>query len=255
MATLRTGDVFRLGDALAPEEKLVLLALLDYGSRIYPSQGTLALKTGYSVRTVRNVVKALREKGLITTSQRGAKALTYLITAPAEFPSSNRTVTNSVVTPSNEGRLRNPIKALNEARGAASDRHAVPHREAPRAAQCGTPCSGIITTPVTTPPNQALAIASSGWGIDSEELWQRIVARDPRAPMDLSAQVRVTAKVLGQYGLSQDEASTAWSILVRVWAHTGNRPYDTVSKVLEKSLDGAKDVASVVLYRLKAVAA
>jgi len=226
MATLRTGDVFRLGDALAPEEKLVLLALLDYGSRIYPSQGTLALKTGYSVRTVRNVVKALRDKGLITTSQRGAKALTYTVTAPS-----------------------------NEARGAASDRHAVPHREAPRAAQCGTPCSGIITTPVTTPPNQALAIASSGWGIDSEELWQRIVARDPRAPMDLSAQVRVTAKVLGQYGLSQDEASTAWSILVRVWAHTGNRPYDTVSKVLEKSLDGAKDVASVVLYRLKAVAA
>lgn len=226
MATLRTGDVFRLGDAVTPEEKLVLLALIDYGARIYPSQGTLALKTGYSVRTVRNVVKSLREKGLITTTQRGAKALTYTVVAPSS-----------------------------EANGAASDRHHVQRREAPRAAQCGTPCSGILTTQGTTQPNQALAIASTGWGVNSHEMWQSIVARDPRATLDLDSQVRVTAKVLGQYGMSQDEASTAWQFLVRIWAHTGNRPYDTLTRVLDKSLDGAKDVASVVLHRIKREAA
>ena len=79
MAAPRPSDVWRLGEAVTPEEKLVLLALVDYGDRIHPSQGTLSLKTGYCIRTIRTIIASLRRKGLITTSQRGAKSLDYVV--------------------------------------------------------------------------------------------------------------------------------------------------------------------------------
>ena len=69
-------DIWRLGTALTPVEKLVALALADYGDRIYPSQGALAIKTGLHASTINRVVASLRTKGLVSTTGSG-KALSY----------------------------------------------------------------------------------------------------------------------------------------------------------------------------------
>lgn len=71
-------EVWRLGDALEPLEKLVVLALLDYGARAHPRQQVLAVKTGLSRRTLQRVLDSLRVKGVVETRARG-KALTYVV--------------------------------------------------------------------------------------------------------------------------------------------------------------------------------
>lgn len=226
MATLRTGDVFRLGESLTPEEKLVLIALIDYGARIYPSQGTLALKTGYCVRTIRTVVKSLRQKGLITTKQRGAKALSYSVQLDHDA-----------------------------ARDAACKRQEMQRQAAGDAATSGTACSGSRTPLLNHPTNQAPATAGSGgWGVP-EVVWNRIVARDPRATLDIEGQRNVTERTLRSYGIAGAEAVQAWQLLLEHWGRTGNRPYDVLTQVVtERSLDGVKDVARVVMHRIREAA-
>lgn len=53
-----------------PHNKLiVLLAMADHadhqGSNVYPSQGLIAWKTGYSIRTIRRIIKSLEKDGLL----------------------------------------------------------------------------------------------------------------------------------------------------------------------------------------------
>ena len=69
MPKLYPSDIWRLGDALDPNEKLVALALLDYGDRIYPSQAHVAVKTGLSLATVKRVVGTLRAKGVLSAKR------------------------------------------------------------------------------------------------------------------------------------------------------------------------------------------
>lgn len=61
--------------------KIVLLALLDYGARAFPSQATLARKCGMSVNTLQRVLDGMRRDNLVATESRG-KALRYRLTYP-----------------------------------------------------------------------------------------------------------------------------------------------------------------------------
>ena len=76
MAKHHPGEIFALGAALTPTEKLVAIALADYGERIHPSQAHIALKTGLHSDTVSATICSLRRKGIIETYGTG-KALTY----------------------------------------------------------------------------------------------------------------------------------------------------------------------------------
>ena len=228
MAKPLPSDVFRLGDALTPEEKLVLLALIDYGARIYPSQGTLALKTGYCVRTIRTVVKALREKGILTTSQRGAKALTY-----------------SVV-----------LDPVHEARDAALGRHGVQRNAARDAAQCGTPCSGILTSQGTSQGTPAPATAGKGgeaspWdGIDQEDQ-RKIRNWVPRGVDELcEAQRRVTLRKLADLGIRVTDHARWWRRLGERWGQIGVPPYDQLALELQSIGTDVRDRVSVLAFRL-----
>ena len=228
MAKPLPSDVFRLGDALTPEEKLVLLALIDYGARIYPSQGTLALKTGYCVRTIRTVVKALREKGILTTSQRGAKALTYSVT----------------------------INPVHEARDAALGRHAVQRNAARDAAQCGMPCSGIRTSQGTSQGTKAPATAGKGgeaspWdGIDQEDQ-RKIRNWVPRGVDELcEAQRRVTLRKLADLGIRVTDHARWWRRLGERWGQIGVPPYDQLALELQSIGTDVRDRVSVLAFRL-----
>ena len=228
MAKPLPSDVFRLGDALTPEEKLVLLALIDYGARIYPSQGTLAVKTGYCVRTIRTVVKALREKGILTTSQRGAKSLTYSVTM-------------------------NPV---HEARDAAVGRHGVQRNAARDAAQCGMPCSGILTSQGTSQGTPAPATAGKGgeaspWdGIDQEDQ-RKIRNWHPREVDDLcAAQRRVTLRKLADLGIRVTDHARWWRRLGERWGQIGVPPYDQLALELQSIGTDVRDRVSVLAFRL-----
>ena len=59
-------------------ELFVLCALVDYGSRAFPKQETLARKLRLSERTVNAAIGRLRSRGLISTKGTG-KALTYTV--------------------------------------------------------------------------------------------------------------------------------------------------------------------------------
>ena len=76
MAKHHPGEIFALGASLTPTEKLVAIALADYGERIHPSQAHLSMKTGLHPDTVSKAICALRAKGIIETYGTG-KALTY----------------------------------------------------------------------------------------------------------------------------------------------------------------------------------
>jgi hypothetical protein len=228
MAKPLPSDVFRLGEALTPEEKLVLLALIDYGARIYPSQGTLALKTGYCVRTIRTVVKALREKGVIQTSQRGAKSLTYSV-------------------------VLDPVHA---ARDAAVGRHGVPINAARDAAVCGKGCSGILTSQGTSQPNQAPATAGKGgeasdWdGIDPED--QRKIRRwCPRDADDLCKSHRaVTLRELAKLGVRVTDHARWWRRLGERWGEIGVPPYNQISVELQSIGPDVRDRVACLAFRL-----
>ena len=62
MAKTHLSDVFRLAPCLERDELLVLLALADYGERIFPSQEALALKTSMHRTSVNRALAALRKK-------------------------------------------------------------------------------------------------------------------------------------------------------------------------------------------------
>jgi hypothetical protein len=248
MAKPLPSDVFRLGEALTPEEKLVLLALIDYGARIYPSQGTLALKTGYCVRTIRTVVKALREKGVIQTSQRGAKALTYsVVLNPVHVPAPE----SSPVTRNYSG-----ITPVHAARDAAVGRHPVPINAARDAAVCGKRCSGILTSQGTSQPNQAPATAGKGgeaspWdGIDQED--QRKIRRwVPRDTDTLcEAQRRVTLRKLADLGIRVTDHARWWRRLGERWGQIGVPPYDQLALELQSIGTDVRDRVSVLAFRL-----
>ena len=216
--TSRIGDVFRLAPCLTSEELLVLLALADYGTRIFPSQAALAAKTRLSKRTVSRAVSSLRTKRVIATQSWG-KALQYRLDLCQRGVGTDASVASVVRQPD----------------------------VGPTPAWRRDPNSQI-----NSQPNPGAADAAAGGWEVPDGVGNRIRARDPRA--DIPAQAKVCRRVMAQHGLTLEEAQRAWLVLCDHWARTGNAAYDTLNR-LTVAMDGARDVRAVLLHKLKAVAA
>lgn len=217
MPKLYPSDVWRMGDSLDPMEKLVALALLDYGDRIFPSQAHVAVKTGLSLATVKRVMKTLRSKMVITT-KRTKRGLAYGFVMAHPEPRHGVTQTPPKCQP---------------------DTGMVSHR--------------ATNYPKNYPnqPRAADAAPAGGWDL-SWEVRSRIAMRDPRGDPD--AQLRVVRRIMAEHGLGDPDAQWGWRLLCEHWARTGNAPYDTLHRITT-SLEGARDVRAVVMHKLKGVAA
>lgn len=213
---MKHSDVFKL--ALGPLEKLVLLALLDYGDRAFPRQETLATKASISRSAVQRAVRKLREAGYVTTTSRG-KALCYrLCCVPqTQHDASNRR--KRCVTQTLEMR---PIDA------------------------------GILTNPFNESIQPGAADAAAGGWEVPDGLEDRIRARDPRA--DFSAQAKVCRRIMAQHGLTLSEAERAWVTLCHAWARTGINAYELLAKAT-LGLEHARSPRGLLLHKLREVAA
>lgn len=218
MAKTHPSEVFRLAPCLTSDELLVLLALADYGERIFPSQAALAAKTRLHRTTVNRALQSLRKKEVVQARGFG-KALTYVLDlSQGATPtcSGERQVVSLPATGGVAGSDRDPNYRTN-------------HQ-----------------------PNHGAADAAAGGRQDFDELVGRIRARDPRA--DIDAQRRVCSRVMEQHGLAREDIPPAWRLLCLNWARTGNAPYDTLQRIVN-SLEGARDVRAVVLHKIRGVAA
>jgi len=214
-------EVWRCG-ALDGIQKLVLLALLDYGRLAYPRQAVLAAKCGISRSTCQRALEQLRASGVLTTSSRG-KALVYRINLTGEeMPQVDASRSIKMTQEKHQDDASTGVKMT----------------------------QGSELVQLTSPPNQQTATAVSGWEVQSDTA-NRIKQRDPRA--DLDAQRSVCRRVLISYGLSDRDAVGAWRLLLEHWARSGNDAYATLKHHTE-NLGGARDVAKVVLHRLQGVA-
>lgn len=218
MARLYPSDIWRLGDSLDPHEKLVALALLDYGDRIYPSQAHVAIKTGLSLATVKRVMRSLRAK-LVVSVKRNRKGLSYaFVMAHTDTP---------------DGVSLTPQKCQ-------PDTGSVSHR--------------ATNYPKNHPTNQSGPPEGGRGGVVelSQDIRSAIARRDPRG--DVDAQHRVVTRMLGEHGLTGPAARDAWIALARNWARTGNGAYETLSELLAGMVD-VRDPAAVLMYRIRRLAA
>ena len=218
MAKLYPSDIWRLGDSLDPHEKLVALALLDYGDRIYPSQAHVAVKTGLSLATVKRVMRSLRSK-LVISVQKNRKGLSYA------FVMAHRDT--------NDGVSLTPQKGQ-------PDTGSVSHR--------------ATNYPKNHPTNQSGPPEGGRGGVVelSQDIRSAIARRDPRG--DVDAQHRVVTRMLGEHGLTGQAARDAWIALARHWARTGNGAYETLSELLAGMVD-VRDPSAVLMYRIRRLAA
>ena len=221
MTRPQPSEVWRCG-ALDGIQKLVLLALLDYGRLAYPRQAVLAAKCGISRSTCQRALEQLRASGVLTTSSRG-KALVYHINLTGEDR--------------RQDDASRSIKMTQEM-----------HQDDASIGVKMTQGSELVQ--LTSPPNQANANAFSGWEVQ-DDIANRIRQRDPRA--DFKNQCSVCRRVLVSHGLSDRDALGAWRLLLEHWARSGNDAYATLKHHTE-NLGGARDVAKVVLHRLQGVA-
>jgi biotin operon repressor len=221
MTRPQPSEVWRCG-ALDGTQKLVLLAILDYGRLAYPRQAVLAAKCGISRSTCQRALDQLRVSGVLTTSSRG-KALVYRINLTGEeMPQLDASRSIKMTQEKHQDDASTGVKMT----------------------------QGSELVQLTSPPNQQTATAVSGWEVQSDTA-NRIKQRDPRA--DLDAQRSVCRRVLISYGLSDRDAVGAWRLLLEHWARSGNDAYATLKHHTE-NLGGARDVAKVVLHRLQGVA-
>ena len=221
MTRPQPSEVWRCG-ALDGIQKLVLLALLDYGRLAYPRQAVLAAKCGISRSTCQRALDQLRASGVLTTSSRG-KALVYQINLTGEDR--------------RQDDASRSVKLTQEM-----------HQDDASSGVKMTQGSELVQ--LTSPPNQANANAFSGWEVQ-DDIANRIRQRDPRA--DFKNQCSVCRRVLVSHGLSDRDALGAWRLLLEHWARSGNDAYATLKHHTE-NLGGARDVAKVVLHRLQGVA-
>jgi len=216
---MMTGDVWRV-PGLKPVDRLVLLALVDYGTRAFPKQETLAAKCGLSRCAVCRSVARLRKLGLITTKGSG-KALRYVVATPkpAAQPRTNCSPQLQQVCSTATAAVANSYRDPNYP-------NELPHL--PAAAPSG----------------------ATGWGV-SIETWERILVRDPRAYFEGTR--NVVQRVLREHKLSEADAIGAWRLLLEAWARTGTNAYDILKQHLGQ-LEGSRDVGRVVLHRIRGVA-
>jgi predicted transcriptional regulator len=216
---MMTGDVWRV-PGLKPVDRLVLLALVDYGTRAFPKQETLAAKCGLSRCAVCRSVARLRELGLITTKGSG-KALRYVVATPkpAAQPRTN-------CSPQLQQVCSTATAAV--AKSYRDPNYPIQRPHLPEAAPTG----------------------ATGWGV-SIETWERILVRDPRAYFEGTR--NVVQRVLREHKLSEADAIGAWRLLLEAWARTGTNAYDILKQHLGQ-LEGSRDVGRVVLHRIRGVA-
>ncbi|NBX31118.1 MAG: hypothetical protein EBR07_00080 [Planctomycetes bacterium] len=221
MTRPQPSEVWRCG-ALDGIQKLVLLAILDYGRIAYPRQAVLAAKCGISRSTCQRALDQLRVSGVLTTSSRG-KALVYRINLTGEeMPQVDASRSINMTQEKHQDDASIGVKMM----------------------------QGSELVHLTSPPNQQTATAVSGWEVQ-DDIANRIKQRDPRA--DIKSHCSVCRRVLISYGLSDRDAVGAWRLLLEHWARSGNDAYSTL-KFHTENLSGARDVAKVVLHRLQGVA-
>lgn len=223
MASPQPSDVWRLAPCLSAEELLVLLALADYGKRIFPSQAALAAKTRLHRTTVNRAIHSLREKKVVQTQGWG-KSLSYVLHLSQGATAGCRRERQVVSLPATGG-------------VAGSDRD--PNSQ--------------TNQPTNHPPPKA---AKGGGdhpfdGVDPEA--ERRIRR--WAPGDTehlaTCQRRVVTRVLGELGVAPGDWRRWWGSLCDRWGDSGVPPY----QVLKAELDGigpdVRDRVAVLAFRLK----
>ena len=126
MSWIAVREVWKLD--LPPTEKLVLLAIADFSNDkkgiAWPSQTTIARKTGYSRQTVNRAIKRLCARGVLVSSKRSAEGKStsnvYRINIVAlrdiqtnNVAQNDNQVSNSATNQCN-GELHKPLLTLNE---------------------------------------------------------------------------------------------------------------------------------------------
>jgi biotin operon repressor len=217
---MKHSDVFKL--AIGPLEKLVLLALLDYGNRAFPRQETLATKASISRSAVQRAVRNLREAGYVTTTSRG-KALCYrLCCVPqTQHDASNRR------------------------------RRCVPQTQEMRPID-----AGILTNPfnesIQPGAADAARVVESPWdGIDPEDE-RRIRRWCGRHDAEVLCQKQrgVTLRRLGELCVRVSDHARWWTRLGAIWAETGVPPYQTLKAELDAIGPDARDRLAVLAFRI-----
>lgn len=218
----RIGQVFRLAPCLSSDELLVLLALADYGDRIFPSQAALAAKTRLHLSTVKRVLVSLRSKQVVTSKGYG-KALTYVLhLAHAERGTS---LTQSEVVAQAE-------------RGGSSHRARDPNYQ--------------TNHQTNHPPAEAgRGVVASPWEGIPEDAIHRIRRWVPVGADELcAAQRRVTERRLLELGVARDQLGRWWSRLGDRWGDTGVPPYDNLATTLDGIGGDVRDRLAVLAFRI-----
>lgn len=220
--TNRIGQVFRLAPCLSSDELLVLLALADYGDRIFPSQAALAAKTRLHISTVKRALTGLRSKQVVTAKGYG-KALTYMLhLAHAERGTS---LTQSEVVAQAE-------------RGGRSHRARDPNTQ-------------TNYQPNPPPAEAGRGVAASPWEGIPEDAIRRIRRWVPEGADQLcAAQRRVTERRLLELGVARDQLGRWWSRLGDRWGDTGVPPYDNLATTLDGIGGEVRDRLAVLAFRI-----
>ena len=218
----RIGQVFRLAPCLSSDELLVLLALADYGDRIFPSQAALAAKTRLHISTVKRALTGLRSKQVVTAKGYG-KALTYMLhLAHAERGTS---LTQSEVVAQAE-------------RGGRSHRARDPNTQ-------------TNYQPNPPPAEAGRGVAASPWQGIPEDAIRRIRRWVPEGADQLcAAQRRVTERRLLELGVARDQLGRWWSRLGDRWGDTGVPPYDNLATTLDGIGGEVRDRLAVLAFRI-----
>jgi hypothetical protein len=210
-----------LGASLTPTEKLVAIALADYGERIHPSQAHIAMKTGLHLNTVSLTICSLRSKGIVKTYGNG-KALTYRLdlhnTVGGTSTFKGEHLHNTVgAPPLLKG--RDPI-----------------HQRTTKEPPAATAANGGVVSP---------------WdGIDPEDV-RKIRNWCPRDTDTLcEAQRRVTLRKLADLGIRVTDHARWWRRLGERWGQIGVPPYDQLALELQSIGPDVRDRVSVLAFRL-----
>ena len=200
----------------------MLLALADYGDRIFPSQAALAAKTRLHISTVKRALTGLRSKQVVTAKGYG-KALTYMLhLAHAERGTS---LTQSEVVAQAE-------------RGGRSHRARDPNTQ-------------TNYQPNPPPAEAGRGVAASPWEGIPEDAIRRIRRWVPEGADQLcAAQRRVTERRLLELGVARDQLGRWWSRLGDRWGDTGVPPYDNLATTLDGIGGEVRDRLAVLAFRI-----
>ena len=148
MTNPQPSEVWRCG-ALDGTQKLVLLAILDYGRLAYPRQAVLAAKCGISKSTCQRTVDGLRASGVLTTTTKG-KALSYRVNLTGQqIPQSDVSRNVNLTSEKRQFDVSSEVNLT----------------------------SGSYLAKLTSPPNQQTATAVSGSSRETREPTSRASVR------------------------------------------------------------------------------